>query len=95
MSEQANNRPAWMQDEAVKDIPPEKLRFLEEMFQKGHGKTQKELLKLLMPMMQRAKKENLTFTPQEMQAAISAIKHCSTEEELHKIDEILKKAEKT
>ncbi len=93
MSDAPNSSPAWMQDEAVQNIPPEKLRFLEETFAKGHGKSQKELLRLLMPMMQRARKENLTFTPQEMQAAISAIKRHSTEEELHKIDEILKKAE--
>ena len=46
----------------------------------------------LMPMMRKAKQEHLTFTPQEMQAAINAIKRQSTEEELKQIDKILAKA---
>ena len=89
MEEQS--RPKWMSDELVKDISPKKLDFLAQMFTQGQGKSQKEMMLFLMPMMQKAKKENLTFTPQEMQAAIAAIKKYSTEEELAKINDILKK----
>lgn len=89
MEEQA--RPKWMSDELVKDISPKKLDFLAQMFTQGQGKSQKEMMLFLMPMMQKAKKENLTFTPQEMQAAIAAIKKYSTEEELKKINDILEK----
>lgn len=89
MEEQA--RPKWMSDELVKDIPPKKLDFLAQMFTQGQGKSQKEMMLFLMPMMQKAKKEKLTFTPQEMQAAIAAIKKYSTEEELKKINDILEK----
>ena len=52
------------------------------------------MMTFLMPMMKRAKKENLTFTPQEMNAAIAAIKKHSSEEELKQIDKILDKAKK-
>ena len=89
MEEQA--RPKWMSDDLVKDISPKKLDFLAQMFTQGQGKSQKEMMLFLMPMMQKAKKENLTFTPQEMQAAIAAIKKYSTEEELKKINDILEK----
>ena len=89
MEEQS--RPKWMSDELVKDISPKKLDFLAQMFAQGQGKSQKEMMLFLMPMMQKAKKENLTFTPQEMQAAIAAIKKYSTEEELKKINDILEK----
>ncbi len=85
-------RPAWMEDDLVKDIPQEKLAFLGEMFVGGHGKSQKEMMAFLMPMMKKAKKENLTFTPQEMNAAISAIRRHSTAEELSRIDNILQKS---
>lgn len=88
------NRPAWMEDELVKGISPKKLDFLEKMFREGHGKSQKEMMAFLMPMMQKAKQENLTFTPQEMNAAISAIKKHSSEEELKQINKILKEKEK-
>ena len=57
--------PLWMQDDLVKDIPREKLEFLSTLFAKGHGKSQKEMMSLLMPAMRKAKQEHLTFTPQE------------------------------
>ena len=90
MSEDAT-RPAWMEDELVKGIPQKKLDFLGRMFAEGHGKNQKEMMMFLMPMMKKAKAENLTFTPQEMNAAIAAIKKHSTPEEIKQIDNILKK----
>ena len=42
--------------------------------------------------MKKAKAENLTFTPQEMNAAIAAIRKHSTQEELSQIDKILEKS---
>lgn len=86
--------PAWMTDPLVKDIPEKKLRFLGQMFADGQGKNQKEMMAYLMPMMKKAKQENLTFTPQEMSSAIAAIKKHSSEEELKQIDKILEKAKK-
>ena len=86
--------PAWMADPLVKDIPEQKLLFLGQMFAEGQGKTQKEMMAFLMPMMKKAKQENLTFTPQEMSAAIAAIKKHSTEDELKQIDKILEKSKK-
>ena len=89
--EKTNTRPAWMEDEQVKNIDPKKLDFLEKIFKEGRGKSQKEMFAYMMPMMRKAKQERLTFTPQEMQAAINAIKKYSTEEELKQIDNILAK----
>lgn len=89
----SNNHPAWMADELVENISPQKLDFLEEMFQKTQGKTQKELMSFLMPMMKKAKKENLTFTPAEMNAAITAIKKYSSEEEISQMNNLLAKAQ--
>lgn len=85
--------PAWMADELVKSISPQKLVFLEEMFQETQGKNKKELMSFLMPMMKRAKQENLTFTPAEMNAAITAIKKYSSEEEISQMNKILAKAQ--
>ena len=88
------NRPLWMSDSLVSGIPEKKLKFLGEMFTKSQGKSQKELMSLMMPMMQKAKQENLTFTPQEMAAAIAAIRKYSTPDEIQKIDQILAKTKK-
>lgn len=84
-------RPAWMDDELVKDISQEKLAFLEDLFREGHGKSQKEMLAFVIPMMKKAKQQNLTFTQSEMNAAITAIKKYSSKEELNKINQLLGK----
>lgn len=86
-----NSRPAWMSDPLVKDIPEKKLDFLGEIFAESQGKSQRELMMSLMPMMSRARQENLSFSPQEMGAAIAAIRKHSSEEELKQIDNILEK----
>lgn len=82
--------PEWMDDDLVKDISQEKLDFLSRLFADSQGKSQKELMMMLMPLMKEAKSMNLTFTPAEMNAAIAAVKKYSTKEELEKIDNILK-----
>lgn len=87
--------PLWMQDELVKDIPQEKLEFLSELFSQGHGKSQKEMMALLLPAMRRARKEHLTFTAAEVQAAVTAIKKYSSDKERAQIENILRKAENT
>ena len=87
-----DSRPAWMSDPLVKDIPEKKLKFVEDLFAKGHGKSQKEMLAFAMPMLKKAKQENLTFTPQEMTAAIAAIRKHSSKDELTQIDKILEKS---
>lgn len=87
-----------MSDPLVQEIPEKKMRFLEELFAQGNasgrGKSQKELMASLMPMMKRAREEGLSFTPQEMNAAIAAIRKHSSKEELRQIDKILEKADK-
>lgn len=92
MSEPVNEKPAWMSDPTVSIIPEKKLQFLGQLFAQGHGKSQKEMMTLLMPLLKKAKQEGLTFSPQEMSAAIAAIRKHSSEEELTQIDNILEKS---
>ncbi len=89
-----SNMPTWMSDPLVKDIPKEKLTFLRELFEGGKGKSQKEMMMYMMPMMKKAKQLNLTFNNEELNAAITAIKKHSTQEELNKINDILNKTNK-
>ena len=84
--------PNWMEDPSVQDIPREKLAFLSQLYQQGQGKSQKEMMKFLMPMMAQAKQKGLTFTPRELQIAVAAIRKSSTPEELRQIDQIMSKA---
>ncbi len=93
-----NQRPAWMEDELVQNIPQSKLDFLNQIFNEANmrkqtmsaGKSQKEMLMTLMPVIQKAKAAKLSFTPQEIQAATAAIRKYSTPEELKQIDKLYK-----
>ena len=93
--EQENSRPAWMDDESVKGIPQKKLDFASKLFTKGHGKSQKEMMQIIIPMMKQAKAENLTFTQAEISTCIQAIKKYSTKEELEQIDKIMSQQKPT
>lgn len=95
MSE-TTQKPAWMEDDLVRDIPQQKLDFLHQIFDEANmrkqnmnpGKSQKDMLMLLMPVIKKAKAANLSFTPQEIQAAVAAIRKHSSPEELEQIDQI-------
>lgn len=89
-----NEKPKWMSDPLVAGIPQQKLDFLGQMFDSGKSRNQKEMMAFLMPMLKKARQEHLTFTQEEMGAAIAAIKKYSSQEELHKIDDILNKAKR-
>lgn len=92
--EQQNTSPAWMQDPLVKDIPSDKLKFLSQLFIEGKGKSQKEMMAFFLPMMKKAKAENLSFTQAEISACIQAIKKHSTPEELSQIDKLMAQQKK-
>jgi hypothetical protein len=87
--ETKKERPAWMSDELVKDIPERKLEFLEELFRSAQGKSQRELMTLLIPALKKARQESLNFTPEEMNAAVAAIKKYSSAEELAQMEKIM------
>lgn len=87
-------KPKWMSDESVKNIPSEKLDFLENVFVSLQGKNQKETMSTLLPLLKKAKKEQLNLTGEEMQIAIAAIKKYSTKQELEKINHILNEQSK-
>lgn len=86
------NKPKWMNDMTIKDIEEEKLSFLLSLMEESKGKSQKEIMSFFMFKMKEAKQKNLTFSKDEIAVIIAAIKKHSTTEELHKIDEIMKKA---
>jgi len=86
----SSNEPAWMQEASVKNIAREKLLFLQKLVFESSSLSQKELLPFLMALAQRSKSENISFTEDEMNAIIEAIKKHSGPSELLKINQIMK-----
>lgn len=89
MSEQ-NNSAAWMQEPAVRNIPKEKLDFLQKLVFESKKLSQKELLPFLMALAQRSKEEHISFSQEEMNAIIEAIRKYSTPEEIAKMNQLMK-----
>ncbi len=85
-----SEKPKWMQEPSLKDIPVEKLDFLQKMVFESKNLSQKELLPFLMALAQRSRSANITFTPDEMNTIIEAIRKYSSPEELLKLNQIMK-----
>ncbi len=85
-------KPAWMQDPALKDIPSKKLELLLEIHEKSKGKNQKELMAYFMQISRRQQdKSALTFTKEELSLIFDTIKKYATQEEREKIEKMLEK----
>ena len=84
------NTPQWMNEPSLKDIPQEKLDFLQKMVFESKNLSQKELVPFLMALAQRSRSSNISFTQNEMTTIIEAIQKYSTPEELIKMNQIMK-----
>ena len=90
-----SDRPEWMDDPMVSHISDEKKMFLMRFKDSTAGLNKNRMMMVVMNMMKEAKANNITFTPEEIQTMIQAIKKHASEEENAKIDNILKKASKS
>lgn len=86
----SNSTPVWMQEPAVRQIPREKLDFLQKMVFESSSLSQKELLPFLMALAQRSKAADISFSAEEMNAIIEAIKKHSSPAEITKMNQLLK-----
>lgn len=82
-------KPKWMTDPLVAGIEPFKLEFLQSVVFETRGKSQKELLPLLMNVIKQGKAKQISFSDDEMTAIIAAIKKNSTPEEAEQINKFM------
>lgn len=86
-------KPLWMSDPTLSHIPTEKLDFLSEMFEKAKGKNQKELLPFFMAMSSKWR-STISFSKEEMELIVAAIKRASSTDEQKQIEKIIDMAAK-
>ncbi len=85
-----NDNMQWMQDARIADIPKNKLDFLQKIFFESKNLTQKEQLPFFMALAGRAKRDNISFSQDEINIIMDAIKDHSTPEEVAKINQTVK-----
>ena len=81
----------WMQDASLKNIDSSKLDFLQKLVFEMNSLSDKEKLPFLLALANRARKENISFSNEEMETIIAALKKYSTPEEVRKMDMMLQK----
>lgn len=85
-----NDNIQWMSDARISDIPKAKLDFLQKIFFESKNLTQKEQLPFFMALAGRAKKDNISFSQDEINLIMNVIKDHSSPEEVAKINQTVK-----
>lgn len=85
-----NDNMKWMEDARISDIPKVKLDFLQKIFFESKNLTQKEQLPFFMALAGRAKKDNISFSQDEINLIMDVIKDHSSPEEVAKINQTVK-----
>lgn len=85
-----NDNMQWMSDARISDIPKAKLDFLQKIFFESKNLTPKEQLPFFMALAGRAKKDNISFSQDEINLIMEVIKDNSSPEEVAKINQTIK-----
>lgn len=83
-------RQEWMNDIRLKDIEAKKLNFLQKLVFESSNLTEKQKIPFLMALANKAQKDKVKFTREETLEIIEVLKDYSTQDELQKINSILK-----
>ena len=80
----------WMKDPALMNIPIQKLQFLQAMFFESQKHSGKEMLPFFMSLAMKAKKQNISYSEDEINTIIPVLKKFASEDEIAKMNQIIK-----
>ena len=80
----------WMQDPALINIPIQKLQFLQTMLFESQKYSGKEMLPFFMSLAMKAKKQNISYSEDEINTIIPVLKKFASEDEVGKMNQIIK-----
>lgn len=78
----------WVNNPALKNIDPEKLKMLISLTEQSSGKNQNELLPFLMAAASKSKENGMGFSPEETDAIIEVMKTGKSTAEIANIDKM-------
>lgn len=82
--------PEWMNDMRLKNIDNKKLDFLQKLVFESSNLSEKQKIPFLMALANKAQKDKVKFSREETLEIIEVLKGYSTQDELQKINSILK-----
>lgn len=80
----------WMNDVRLKNIDNKKLDFLQKLVFESSNLTEKQKIPFLIALANKAQKDKVKFSREETLEIIEVLKDYSTQDELQKINSILK-----
>lgn len=88
------NIPEWFNDPRISGINPAKLSLILKLAEQMEGKSQKEVMPIVLGAVASANRQNLQFSPDEFQLIFEIMKEGKSEEEKKKMDDTLAKAQR-
>lgn len=79
----------WMQDIALKNISPDKLRFLQDMLFESQKYKGKELFPFFMSLAAKAKQKQISYSQEELDIIIPVLKKYASYDEIEKMDKVI------
>ncbi len=79
----------WMDDPILSGIAKEKLIFLQSVVFDSQKLKQNEMMPYVLAMSGKAKKSNISFSKEETEKIIQAMKKTSTKEDLNRMNQVL------
>ena len=81
--------PTWKTHPALAGMDPKKVFLLTKISEKIEGKSEQDILPILMAAMTSARKQNISFTSQEFEILFSILKEGKSEQEVQQINQTI------
>ena len=81
--------PTWKNHPALAGMDHKKVFLLTKISEKIEGKSEQDILPILMAAMTSARKQNISFTPQEFEILFSILKEGKSEQEVQQINQTI------
>ena len=81
--------PTWKNHPALAGMDPKKVFLLTKISEKIEGKSEQDILPILMAAMTSARKQNIFFSSQEFEILFSILKEGKSEQEVQQINQTI------
>ena len=81
--------PTWKNHPALAGMDPKKVFLLTKISEKIEGKSEQDILPVLMAAMTSARKQNISFSSQEFEILFSILKEGKSEQEVRQINQTI------
>ena len=81
--------PTWKNHPALAGLDPKKVFLLTKISEKIEGKSEQDILPILMAAMTSARKQNISFSSQEFEILFSILKEGKSEQEVQQINQTI------